>query len=374
MLGQDTSILVTGVTGLIGGELIRRLVRCGVGRIFCLIRPTPQATAAERLAERLRRSDDGGLLTESAGLEALPGDVTLPHFALSQDDAARVTQSINMIIHCASELSFIREVSCRRTNVAGMQNLIELVRACQRQPLIVHVSTATICGSVSHRCVTEADSDDPNVDHFNEYTRSKAAAERVLRDSGLPALVVRPSIVLSAELPSEDFAKAILWFLPLLNEFEAVPVDPDSRVDVVPVSFVADSMIRLLQVPRRRYGCYHISAGPAGALRCGHVGRFLDDFYGRTSPILPIPPAQWSREKHRRYVATRHQRKVFAALKHYLPFLNMDVVYDNTRLGNELGGDALETPPIVDYLGGLLRLITPQLQVDGVVSLERIPV
>ncbi|HUU83785.1 MAG TPA: SDR family oxidoreductase [Phycisphaerae bacterium] len=374
MLGPQTTILITGVTGLIGGELVRRLVRCGVGKIFCLIRPTPEATATERLVQRLRRSGDLDLLEGTASLQAVAGDVTLPRFGLSVGDAALVADSVNMVIHCASELSFIRDVSCRQTNVVGMQNLIELVRDYRRSPLIVHVSTATICGSVSHQCVTEEDSDDPDVDHFNEYTRSKAAAERVLRESGLPALVLRPSIVLSAELPSEDFAKAILWFLPLLNEFDAVPVDPASRVDVVPVSFVADSMIRLLQAPTRAYDCYHVSAGPAGALRCGDVGRYLDEFYQRANPILPVPPDQWTRQIHRRYVATRTQRKLFATLKHYLPFLNMDVVYDNTRLRNELGGGPLVIPPITDYLGGLLRLVTPELKVDGAVSLERIPV
>ena len=374
MLGPNTSILLTGVTGLIGGELLRRLIRCGVAEVLCLIRPGTHAAPSDRLTERLQRSRDIDLLDEAATLDAIPGDVTAPDLGMSADDVARVTDSVDMIIHCASELSFIRDASCRQTNISGMQNLIDLAGRCRRNPLIVHISTATICGSVSHQCVTEADSNNPNANHHNEYTRSKAVGELALRESGLPSLVIRPSIVLSAELPSENFARAILWFLPLLNEFDAVPVDPDSRVDVVPVSFVTDSMIRLLQLPHRTYDCYHISAGEQGALRCGEVGRYLDAFYGRTNPIRPIPPSQWTPAEHRRYVATRHQRKLFGTLKHYLPFLNMDVVYDNTRLRTDLGDQAMIIPPITDYLGGLLSLITPELQVGGAVSLDRIPV
>ncbi|MCP4246750.1 MAG: NAD-dependent epimerase/dehydratase family protein [bacterium] len=372
MLGKDTTILITGTTGLIAGELVERLVRCRLGRILCLIRPTPEATAAQRLVERFERTGFPPLLDDDGRVEAISGDVTAPGFGMSAEDRDRVLQSVDLIIHCASELSFIRDASCRQTNIAGMTNLIELARQCRRSPRIVHMSTATVCGKAAHRCVNEADADASDEDHFNEYTRSKAAAERVLRESGLPALVVRPSIVLSADLPSEDFARAILWFLPLLNEFDAVPVESDSRVDVVPVSFVVDSMVQLLQRPQLAYDCYHISAGPAGALRCGDVGRYLDEFYGRVEPIKPIPPAQWTAQLHRKYVATRKQRKVFGTLKHYLPFLNMDVTYNNTRLADELGGGPLEIPDITEYLGGLLHLITPKLQVDGVLAVERI--
>ena len=44
-----------------------------------------------------------------------------------------------------------------------------------------------------------------------------------------------------------------------------------------------------------------------------------------------------TRELHRRYIALPQQRKIFASLKNYLPFLNMNVLYDNSRLRQELG-------------------------------------
>ena len=365
---QGAIILVTGVTGLIGGELVRRLVRCGAAKVFCLIRPTPQVRVADRLAERFRRSDDYALLDAAHAVEAIPGDVTAPRFGMPEAKARQVADCVDLIIHCASELSFIHDASCRQTNITGMHNLIDLVRGCRRDPLLVHISTATIYGNTHHRCVSENESDHPADEHLNEYTRTKAAAERLLRESGLPALVIRPSIVLSAELPSEDFARAILWFLPLLNEFEAVPVEPSSRVDVVPVSFVANTMIRLLQLPGRRYDCYHLSAGQDQVMRCGDVARFLDEFYGRASPLRLIPPAEWTRQVHRQYVQSAHQRKCFATIKHYLPFLNMDVAYDNSRIREEIGDEAAQIPPVIDYLAELLKLLTPKLQLAGAIS------
>ncbi len=373
MMNEDTNILMTGATGLIGGELVRRLVHSGVGRISCLIRPQTGRSAQDRLRERFQHSRDSALLGAEVPVEAVAGDVTAPRFGMTDRDFARVTDSVDMIIHCASELSFIRDISCRETNIAGMENLISLTRSCRRSPLIVHISTATVCGTVANRCVVETDDTDTGEGHYNEYTRSKLVAEQVLRASGLPALVVRPSIVLSAQLPAEQFAKAILWFLPLLNEFEAVPINPNSRVDVVPVSFVVEAMLRLLQSPRREHDCYHISAGDAGAMRCGQVASYLDAYYNRSAPLILIHPEEWTREMHRRYVRTARQRKFFATLKYYLPFLNMDVVYDNSRLGSTLGRKALEIPHVTEYIGQLLDLVTPAIQEeDGSLSVDRV--
>lgn len=373
MLNRDTNILITGVTGLIGGELVRKLVQTGVGNIYCVVRPSQQGDADGRLIERLNRSNDVGLLEAYPGVCAVAGNVTQPQFGLSRRDAEEVLNNTNLIIHCASELSFIRDESCRETNIAGMNNLIDIARRCRRSTQIVHFSTATICGNVSNRCVLETDGDTPNSDHYNEYTRSKAAAEQVLRDSGLPALVIRPSIVLSADLPAEQFARAILWFLPLLNEFDAVPIDPASCVDVIPVQYVVDSTVRLLQQDRLKYDCYHVSAGADSAMRCGDVAAYLDEFYSRSTPLQLIPPKLWTREMHREYVGTAHQRKLFATLKYYLPFLNMNVSYDNSRLREELGEQATTIPHVKEYIGQLLRLVTPELQADGMLTRQTVP-
>lgn len=355
MLDGDTHILLTGVTGLIGGELIRPMLRGEVGRILCMVRPKPHQDVRTRLTNRLRGREFEA--TAWAKLDVLAGDVASPQFGLTPSDYAQVCREVDLIIHCASELSFIHDADCRRTNVTGMQNLIALARHCQRSPRIVHLSTAASCGVVTHRSLSENDGSDPENDHHNEYTRSKAVGERVLRESGLPALILRPSITLSAGLSSRRFARAIAWFLPLLRNFEAIPLDADSRLDVVPVSFVAESIVRLLRKPHLRYDCYNLSAGVQAATVCGPASAFLDSYYERAEPLQLVPPAAWSRECHRRYIDTPQRRKAFATLRYYLPFLNMDVVYDNTRLRGELGEARPPIPPLTSYLGDLLALV-----------------
>src|SRR5262249_9583774 len=153
------------------------------------------------------------------------------------------------------------------------------------------------------------------------------------------------------------FARAILWFVPLANEFECIPLDAAARVDVVPVSFVADCTLRLLALPKLQHACYNLSAGANHAVTLQELSAVCDRYYQRPIPLRLVPPPDWTEETYRMFVRTEYQQRLFFALQYYLPFLNMDVVFDNTRLRNELGG-ALAIPRLTEYLAQLLSVIT----------------
>lgn len=357
VLSRNSCVLLTGATGLIGGEVLRALLDFGVREIWTLVRPQEQSRPAERIVVRMRRS--GTDLNGAASfVHAISGDMRRTGLSLSSDDAERVRGAIDFVIHCGGETSFIRDAECVDTNIVGMRNLIDFVRRCERNPLILYVSTAANGGAVTHCCLGEDDGCKPDNNHHNEYTRSKAVAERMLLDSELPTLVVRPSVVLSAGLPDRLFARAILWFIPLLQHFDAVPVDPSSRLDIVPVDFVARSIVALMAARDRRWRCYHLSAGAQGATTCEAFSRYLDDFFRRESPLRLVPPDQWDGHLQRRYVHARRQRKLFGTFRYYLPFINMDIVYDNARLRDEIGNSGVRVPAVTEYAGDLLRLMT----------------
>ncbi len=358
MLTERSNVFVTGATGLIGGELVRTLIAEPIGKLWALIRVARDGSPSVRLKHRLRRSGGIAPAETSRRVHAVAGDVSTPRLGLADDEYEEVRRDVDIIIHSAAETSFIRAADCRRTNIAGAENLIEFTRACQRQPLLVCLSTAYVSGVVANACISEEDSCRPGNEHHNEYTRSKAVAEELVRFSGVPVLVVRPSIVLSAGVPDPAFARAVLGFVPLLAELDAVPVNPHARADMVPVQFVVDSIIRLLQLPRLRYDCYHISGGDAAAADYNQLAHILDRFYARPVPLRLIPSSQWTRETHRHYIRTPAQRKAFASLRNYLPFINMNVLYDNTRLRQELGDRFPPLPPYTAYLDELLRLIS----------------
>ena len=69
--------------------------------------------------------------------------------------------------------------------------------------------------------------------------------------------------------------------------------------------------------------------------------------------VVSLPTLEALRE----YVRTDLQKRIFRSLRHYLPFLNMDVVYDDSRLRDALGADTPELLAVPDYLCDLLKLI-----------------
>ena len=89
----------------------------------------------------------------------------------------------------------------------------------------------------------------------------------------------------------------------------------------------------------------------------GELVEMVDRVYGRKKSIRLIRPTEWTSASSREFVHTRLQNRIFRSLRHYLPFLNMDVVYDDTRLRKELGSARPAILPIESYLTGLLRLI-----------------
>jgi thioester reductase-like protein len=327
----------------------------GARNVTALVRRT-ELSAESRIQQRLSR---GGAApeTQTTDLRVVAGELTSTYLGLSSADLEGLRSDVGIIIHSASETSFLRSSKCHETNVLGMRNLLEFASSCRHRALIVYLSTAANSGAVTHCCLREEDGCKPDAKHHNDYTRSKAIAEQMLRDSGLPTLVLRPSIVLSAGLHDAPFARSMLWFVPLLNAFEAVPIDPMSRLDTVPVSFVTEVTLALLNKSNRSSDCYHLSAGQSGAIQCGAMATFLDRYYQRQSPLRLIPPSEWTRQTQRQFVRTPGQRKLLMMFRYYLPFLNMDVVYDNGRLNADLGAAVTHVPPLTSYLGELLAQI-----------------
>jgi thioester reductase-like protein len=360
VLAPSEGLFLTGATGLIGGELLRLLMQDESVHTWALVRARDGVGTDYRLLERLQRSGNHLDLLENHAT-TVAGDLTVDGMGLSAESRRALVGNVQTIIHCAAETSFIRDEDCHRINIGGMTNIIQLARRCERKPLIVHISTATVCGSVRDMCVDEDFRCDPEGEHFNEYTRSKAMAERMLRESGLPFVILRPSVVVSAGLPDSAFARAMMWWLPLLNQLEAVPIDPAARLDMVTVSYVAQAILGVIRSDRRQHDCYHISAGRQDSTTLGQAARFLDGYYERKHSLNLVPSAEWTREMHRRYVHTPKQRKVLSALRHYLPFLNMNVAYDNTRLRQLLDGELPRPEQFGSYIGGLLELMAPEL-------------
>jgi nucleoside-diphosphate-sugar epimerase len=157
-------VMVTGASGF-------------VGRVAC-------AELRERGHEVLALVRRLG--SEPAGTTAIEGDLTDEH-ALHQAVAGAEPEAI---LHLAAEIATQRDAArVEAVNVEGTWRLIEAAQAAGG-PKIVFASTV-VTGD-AHGEVLDENSSLPVE---TAYGRSKQAGERLLRDCGLPFVIVRPSHV-----------------------------------------------------------------------------------------------------------------------------------------------------------------------------------
>lgn len=348
------NILLTGATGLLGGELLPRLLARG-HRVWTLVRTRDARSPQMRIAQRLARSGvhDERIVRMAI---AVAGDVTQPGLGLSAADDAELRAQIDLVIHSAAELSFTHERNCHATNLTGVQHVVEFARTCRNAVRVAYVGTAYSVGAVRNRRLDE-DEQATAAGHWNAYTRTKAQAEEAVRTSGLPFVVLKPSIILSTGLRDRAFARTMLWFIPLLSEMMALPVDPRSRLDIVPVGFVADAVAELASRRSTRFDTYHVSAGEERSVSCGEIAEVIDRYFERSDALRLIAPEAWTGGVHREHVRTPAQRMTFHRMRPYLPFLNMNVVYDNRRLLDETGMRSAEISRMTEYLPSLLDVM-----------------
>ena len=174
-------VLLTGVTGALGCALLPELLGKGF-EVHCLIRPQPDRTPAQRLAQ----------ITSHPGAFALAGDITMP---LCGVDPASLPV-IGKLVHAAADTSLNHGSEDRivEANLEGTRNTLALAGALGH-PDFYYVGTAYIAGDAA--VLEEQEPGMPlNVGAGrNPYERSKVAAETAVRGYTGQFSVLRPSIV-----------------------------------------------------------------------------------------------------------------------------------------------------------------------------------
>ena len=188
--------------------------------------------------------------------------------------------------------------------------------------------------------------DMPFAGYANDYIRSKRDAEKLLRATGAPFVVLRPGIVLSRGIDDAKLARSMLWAIPVMAELGDVPLDPLAKLDFAPVDFIAGVFSQMLLKDSLAHDCYHVSTGEASMT-----------FQALAEELaLSMPGIKKLVMRGRDYVPVpkfARQRWMFAALQPYLPFLTANAVFSNARLHSAIGTLATAPPPI-SYLSEML--------------------
>jgi len=258
-------IVITGASGLVGGNLVRALLAQG--------RPV------RALVHHDRRALDG------LDVETIPADLSDP---ASLDRAFRGAQ---VVYHLASSISIRSDNwdELERVNVAGTQNVVDACLRCGVEKLVYFSS---IHAYQQEPFELPLDEDRPLLsdERIPPYERSKAAAERIARqapDRGLATVIVIPTAILGPY----DFRPSYLGQALQLLSRGHIPALVRGGYDWVDVRDVVEGAIQA-----ERLGCSgsrYILSGHWHSLT--DLAKAVATMTGKSAPrfVVPVWLANW---------------------------------------------------------------------------------
>ncbi len=355
---MSRTLLLTGATGMVGREVLRREVRdAGFDEILCLVRGSAEMDAAQRLTVLLE-----GLGIDDDRVRAVAGDVTLPGLGLDPGELDGVTH----VVHCAATVSFDLPLEqARRINVEGTANLLAACRGMPRLQRIDAVSTCYVAGKRTG-LILETDLEHDAGFH-NTYEQTKYEAELLLRAAmpDLPIAVHRPSIVVGDSRTGRTGAwKVLYWPLKVIARgwLPVIPYDPDCRLDVVPVDFVADAIVSLGADPTTIGRTFHLAAGPGRDTTIGEMFPRIFALLSRRAPIR-VPPVIFRQvvRPALMLVPNRRLKQTLQAGLVYRPYLELRLQFDTEQADRFLGPAGVRCPAVMAYID---TIVTAALESD----------
>jgi thioester reductase-like protein len=338
-------VLLTGATGFVGMEVLAQLLEREDREVVCLIRAADQAGADARLEGVL-----SALWRDPSAhrpqVRAVAGELTQPGLGLGGDERTALAEQVGSVLHCAASIAFDLSLEdARAVNVDGTREVLAFcreARALGRFGRYVHVSTAYVAGR--HEGTFFEHHLQEGQAFRNTYERTKWEAEHLVAEaSDLAPVIARPSIVMGESSSGWTPAFNVLyWPLRAFGRglFDTIPARPEARVDIVPVDYVAEGLVRLLDDATD--GVINLVAG-AEAPTMEELIALASAHFGRERPPFVEPGS----------IGTGSA----AADDHgavYFPYFDMDVVFDDARARAALEPAGLRPPRIGDYFATLM--------------------
>lgn len=221
-MSASHTILLTGASGVVGRALLRQSAGSRV-RVLAMSRSRSAA---------LPDGADG----------AVYGDVTLPRFGLDEDGFHALARQVDGVVHSAGMTEWgLPPEQYRPVNIDGTGHVIDFARLAEAP---VHFMSTAFVAAVD--AVDRGGPPLPSSNVTNAYVRSKLRAEQMLRDSGLPHTVFRPTNLIGEAATGWTSRGQIVqvmsdWICRGRAPF--IPVHEGNRIDIVPQDVLAHAVL-----------------------------------------------------------------------------------------------------------------------------------
>ena len=200
-------IAITGGSGFIGKQLVNRHIQQG---------------------DQVRLLSRKPLL-EDTSVQYFLGDLSSPNVNLSD-----FLDGVDILYHCAGEVS--NESLMQELHVNGTQRLADAAQG--KIGRWVQLSSVGAYGVCRDGTITEDSEERP----FGVYERTKTESDKIVIDSGIPYVILRPSNVFGKDMPNQSLrgllyavSKGLFFFIGKENE---------SLVNYIHVEDVVEALMR----------------------------------------------------------------------------------------------------------------------------------
>jgi myxalamid-type nonribosomal peptide synthetase MxaA len=338
-------VLLTGVTGFLGGEIAVRLLTTTAAHVYCLVRDSHDTPARLRLAGLCTHLGlDPGRITLAAG------DVTCPLLGVPD-----LVERVDTIIHCGAQVHlFAPYGALRTTNVLGCRAVLQF--ASVGLPKRIHfVSTIGVFLSPHYRSQTvredEAVAGEDGL--RNGYAQSKWVADLMMRrarERGFAVSIYRPAFVGWHSASGRYGAHDLVALLLIASAKAGCAPRLDLQINATPVDYVASALVAALPTPMGMGKTYHLANQEAV--------RFVE--VASMGQLAVVDPAHWQS-------MVAQKAPEFSGFAHRVCLAEADEAsgsvelrfqhnrrYSNETLRSVLGARFIPPPPVnAAYVGTL---------------------
>jgi thioester reductase-like protein len=355
------SVFLTGATGFIGSSFLKELLAAGPdGQIILLVRSRRGETPADRIKRVLAELGPEMETAVRDRVTIVEGDVTLENFGLAGLRYADIAAHTTHIVHCAAAVRFDLPLDeARAVNLGGSERVLALARACRDLCRLDYVGTAYVAGTRTG--IVKEDDLDLGQAHNNTYEQTKMESESLMRRAmrDVPLTIHRPSIVICDSRTGRisrysAFHRMLAMYC--MGRLTALPGQPSTLMDIVPVDYVAGAIHAISQDPASLGKCFHLTAGPDNLTPLQEICDLAEHHFGR--PRLQIVPPETFEASTRGLDASlsEEDRDLLEEIRIYRPYLAGRLEFDNSNTRSALGPKA-QAPPLRGYFGAMARCI-----------------
>ena len=314
-----TRVVVTGASGFIGQAVVRRLLRDGLNG-----KPVKVVAFVRQIAKFPAE---------------LHSQVEMQAINLADDSVESIAAACGegaVVIHLAANAAVTGGEQGFRNNIRSTERLVAALQQQQCERLVYASSIGAVDRMPEDQCIYPLDENSPP-NPMTRYGAGKLEGERLIRESGLPFAIVRPTWVYGPHMRANSHLRV---FIELVKRGGlAARFNFPGRVSVIHVDDLASALLITARHPGALNGTFFASDGEPVTI--GSLFAQIGEILGRTAGAIHVPGiVAWTARAVRRFLP-------FAAQN-----LHSDVLLaSNTRLAS------LGFVPIVPLRTGLIELM-----------------